>query len=150
LQEVISLWKSSVPSIAHISSINWSISIQPFPASFSTATAAFGAQNVLGLTPASDGPLILLLLSYNWINEVDDKEVEAAAKKLIVDVDAKTREIGGWNRFKYLNYAAPWQEQDVFAGYGEENLQFLRKVRERYDPMGMWRERCPGGFKAFG
>jgi hypothetical protein len=37
--------------------------------------------------------------------------------KLIDDIDKKTREMGGWNRFKYLNYAAWRQEQDVFEGY---------------------------------
>ena len=57
--------------------------------------------------------------------------------------------MGGWNRFKYLNYAAQWQEQDVFGGYGEENLAFLREVVERYDAGGLWRGRCPGGFKVF-
>jgi hypothetical protein len=55
--------------------------------------------------------------------------------------------MGGWNRFKYLNYAAAWQ--DPFAGYGEEKLAFLREVAERYDAVGLWREKCPGGFKVF-
>jgi hypothetical protein len=103
---------------------------------------------VLGLNPA-DGPLILLLLSYNWQNKSDDEEVETAAKKLIADVDEKTREMDGWNKFKYLNYAAGWQEHDVFGGYGEGNLDFLRQVAERYDAGGLWRKRCPGGFKVF-
>lgn len=103
---------------------------------------------MLGLNPA-DGPLILLLLSYNWSSRDDDKDVETAARKLIADIDKKTKEMGVWNRFKYLNYAAAWQEQDVFEGYGEENLAFLRDVGERYDKVGLWRERCPGGFKVF-
>jgi hypothetical protein len=121
------------------------MSIQPFPPAYSAKTASLGG-NVLGLNP-DDGPLILLLLSYNWLNKSDDEEVEAAAKKLVGDVDALTRSRGCYNRFKYLNYAAGWQ--GVFAGYGEENLRFLREVSLKYDEVGLFREKCPGGFKVF-
>ena len=45
----------------------------------------------------------------------------------------------------YQNYAAGYQ--DVFAGYGEENRERLRKIQREYDPDGVFSQLQPGYFK---
>ncbi len=52
---------------------------------------------------------------------------------------------GGLFDFVYMNYADG--SQDVLAGYGAENLEFMRRVAARYDPRQVFQKLCPGGFK---
>lgn len=75
--------------------------------------------NSLGLS-SSSGSLNLFLLSYNWENIEDDEEIKMAAKELISDIDEAARARGIGNDFKYLNYAAGWQ--NPLGGYGEDKL----------------------------
>lgn len=44
-----------------------------------------------------------------------------------------------------MNYA--WAEQNPIASYGKENVEFLRRVQEKYDPDGVWETLVKGGFK---
>lgn len=44
-----------------------------------------------------------------------------------------------------MNYA--WDEMDPIATYGEENIEKIRKVQEKYDPDGVWTKLVKGGFK---
>ena len=125
--------------------MHWAMSIQPFPPAFSEKTAGLGGDS-LGLNP-DDGPLVLFLLSYNWANEADDDAANAAGKKLIAGIDAAAVQAGTFNRYKYLNYAAGWQ--DPLDGYGNENRQKLQTVSLKYDPTGVFQKNCPGGFKLF-
>ena len=56
------------------------------------------------------------------------------------------KEMGLWHPYVYINYADV--EQDVFAGYGEENRERLRQIQRKWDPAGVFGERLqPGGFK---
>ncbi|KAF4838719.1 FAD-dependent monooxygenase yanF [Colletotrichum tropicale] len=47
--------------------------------------------------------------------------------------------------YLYMNYANP--EQDVLGSYGEENVQFLKKVAIKYDPSSFFQRRVSGGWK---
>ena len=44
--------------------------------------------------------------------------------------------MGLWHRFKYANYAHA--NQDVWGGYGEENVARLKKVQREVDPTGVF------------
>lgn len=89
--------------------------------------------------------MILALLSYSWSGFEYDTEATLAAQHLIAAIDAVVKKGGCAAKFRYLNYAASWQ--DPLASYGEESVEFLREVAERYDPEGVFQELCPGGFK---
>lgn len=67
--------------------------------------------------------------------------VKAVLEKAVTEA----KERGLYHPFKYLNYAA--EDQDPLASYGEENLEFLRKVRKAYDSDGLFTTLVPGGFK---
>jgi FAD/FMN-containing dehydrogenase len=53
--------------------------------------------------------------------------------------------MGLHHRYIYQNYANI--SQDVFAGYGEENRDRLRKIQRKYDPEGVFSRLQPGYFK---
>jgi hypothetical protein len=46
------------------------------------------------------------------------------------------KEHGMWHRYKYINYADGGT--DVFAGYGTENREWLRKVKRDVIGNVMW------------
>ncbi|TVY20641.1 Bifunctional solanapyrone synthase [Lachnellula arida] len=134
------LWNDSIATVAPISGVNWAMSIQPWPQPFETQ----GSNNSLGLS-ASNGPLVLFLLSYSWSLESDDAAITTAAQNLIAAIDAATQEAGHYSPFKYLNYAAYWQ--DPIASYGTASVQNLKAVAQKYDPSGVFQTGSPGGFK---
>ncbi|TVY35526.1 Bifunctional solanapyrone synthase [Lachnellula occidentalis] len=140
LTAVENLWNDSIATVAPISGVNWAISIQPWPQPFDTQ----GSGNSLGLS-ASNGPLVLFLLSYSWSLASDDAAITAIAQKLIADIDAATQAAGQYSPFKYLNYAAYWQ--NPIASYGTASLQNLKAVAQKYDPTGVFQIGSPGGFK---
>lgn len=80
-----------------------------------------------------------------WANSADDARVFDTINRFVgrcVDLGGRT---GLNNRFIYMNYAA--QDQDVFAGYGEESVNRLRQVQAKYDPTGVFKTLQPGYFK---
>ncbi|KAK4122097.1 FAD-binding domain-containing protein [Parathielavia appendiculata] len=102
--------------------------------------------NALGLKP-EDGPVMIVQLSLTWSNPALDEVVETSSKELIDKVNALAASRGARskNGYIYMNYAA--DTQDVYAGYGRENLARLRHVAKRYDPEGKFRKLWRGYFK---
>jgi hypothetical protein len=143
VQEVYRLWNQSIAHVSSIHGLNWALVIQPLPAAFLQSGQQHGGDS-LGLSP-TDGNHVLVLLSYTWKNRDDYAKVTAAAQQLVADIDAASTEAGLFNPFKYLNYAAGWQ--DPLAGYGTANVQRLKRVAEKYDPNAVFQKQCPGGFK---
>lgn len=143
--EAYQLWHQSVSSISSIEGASWAIVFQPIPEAF-LEVGEREQGNALGLHP-SDGPHVLVLLAYTWTKKSDDETMTAAAQKLIHDIDAAAQRAGLYSPFRYLNYAAGWQ--DPIAGYGEESVRRLRAVSRRYDPREVFQRLCPGGFKVF-
>ncbi|TGO54056.1 hypothetical protein BCON_0113g00160 [Botryotinia convoluta] len=94
LQNVHSIWRSSIPAISSIVGVNWAMAIQPLP--------------------------IAAMNQSEKENIEDDEEITTAAKKLILEIDEAARERSVGSDFKYLNYVAGWQ--NPLRGYGEEKL----------------------------
>jgi hypothetical protein len=59
-------------------------------------------------------------------------------------VNATAHQLGLGHRYIYQNYASA--AQNVFWGYGEENLEKLRAVSRKYDPNWRVREAAAGVF----
>ena len=102
--------------------------------------------NALGLEGV-DNPLVLCLLSVTWTMAQDDAIVNSVTQTLIESIDQATAAAGVFHRFKYLNYAAPFQ--DPITSYGPASKAQLRAVSKRYDPEGFFQVGVPGGFKLF-
>ncbi|KAI1363924.1 hypothetical protein F5Y08DRAFT_353982 [Xylaria arbuscula] len=134
-------FNEGVPDIQGIEGIVWSLVLEPLPPAF---YARHGKMNSLGLSNRTE-PLVVVLLTASWSNAADDDVVAGAAKKLLGDIESATQALGGWDPYKYLNYAGA--SQDPLGSYGEESLNHLRRVRSRFDPEGVFTHRVPGGFK---
>lgn len=77
---------------------------------------------------------------------VDDAAVLQASENIIARSTALAKEMGLHHRYIYQNYAHI--TQDVFAGYGEKNLERLMEIQKKYDPEGVFGKRLqPGHFK---
>lgn len=103
--------------------------------------------NALGIS-VSDAPLILVGLSIRWLLSSDDASINRMADNIVGRSVAVAKEMGLDNRYIYQNYGS--SDQDVFAGYGEENLAKLRAVSRKYDPKGVFQKLQPGYFKLGG
>jgi FAD/FMN-containing dehydrogenase len=102
--------------------------------------------NALGLKP-EDGPVMIVQLSSTWTSQALDRVVEAGSRELIDKVNALAASRGARskNGYIYMNYAD--KSQDVYAGYGQQNLKRLRSVAKAYDPQGKLRKLWRGYFK---
>jgi len=118
--------------------------------------------NAFGLSP-SDGPLtcmlshlhlesfevntvdLVMLVSASWALPSDDATVLAAAQNIVTSINSTAHQLGLGHRYIYQNYASA--AQNVFWGYGEENLEKLKAVSKKYDPSGVFEKLQPGYFK---
>lgn len=138
LREVHALWNSTVDSIRNVTGIQYLVIFQRTPAVVSG--------NSLGLE-ASEGPLVLCLLSITWTQPSDDDLINNMAKTLISRIEQATKAADLFHRFKYLNYAANFQ--DPIGSYGAVSQANLQRVSKKYDPTGLFQTGVPGGFKLF-
>lgn len=76
-------------------------------------------------------------------------ELEFEARRLLTAYHAAVKQeavkMGAYVPFEYANCAD--KTHDPIATYGEENVAFLRRVKDRYGPGDVLRKRMPGGFK---
>ncbi|KAL3459884.1 hypothetical protein BJX64DRAFT_193950 [Aspergillus heterothallicus] len=124
---------------------SWSIIslFQPLPALFAELGQKKRGGNVLGLDEKKD--YILDLLWLTWDNIEDTELFDWIGETFVEELDAFAKSVGGEYPYIYLNYAA--ENQNPLQSYGEENLEFMRRVAEKYDPLGVFQEQVPGGFK---
>ena len=139
IQKVHQLWSKTITSISHVEGIAHLLILQRLPAT--------RPGNSLGLDVSEDDSLVLLLLSITWTKSKDDTLINSVAQTLIEDIDHATKAAGLFKSFKYLNYAADFQ--DPIGGYGARSKAELRAMSQKYDPNGFFQSQVPGGFKLF-
>lgn len=136
IEKVYQLWSSTVDSIKKIPGIAYFLIFQRMP--------LIEPGNALGLEDIDD-PLVLCLLSVTWTHVGDDAMIKSVTQALIETIDQNTKAAGLFHRFKYLNYAAPFQ--DPISSYGPASKANLHAVSNKYDPEGFFQTGVPGGFK---
>lgn len=145
MSAIFDIANSTAQELRELPNIGYSLSFQPIPTVIASKAAAQGG-NSLGIS-AADGNLFNLLLTVSWDTPADDARVETQAKALFDQSEKVAKDLGLYNKYLYLNYAAPWQ--DPIAGYGDANKASLRAVSKKYDPEGVFQKQVPGGFKLF-
>ncbi|OAP62330.1 hypothetical protein AYL99_04533 [Fonsecaea erecta] len=98
-------------------------------------------ENTLGIS-RQDGPLFVIALLWSWTEPSDDDLIENLARVFAQRLVGTAKAQDKFHRYIYLNYAAG--DQDVFAGYGEQNLAKLVKVSKQYDAEGVFTKLRPG------
>jgi hypothetical protein len=137
LKTVYGLWNDSINIVSNVTGLQYSMNFQRMP------TYVAGNTNSLGLSPG-DGPLTLLQISVTWKLASDDTFMKTAVQNLMASMEKETKG-GVFNRFKYLNYAASFQ--DPLDGYGPASKSKLITASKKYDPTGVFQKALPGGFK---
>ena len=125
--------------------LRYAMAYQAIPTSVMSRSFASGG-NALGLDP-DDGNLVLIFLDISWKKSTDDEIMKKQARSFLKQVETLAADSGMLHRWKYLNYAAQWQ--DPIAGYGHESREKLRDVTRKYDPHGVFQTQVPGGYKLF-
>lgn len=89
--------------------------------------------------------VLVVLIGPRWLDAAYDQKMNAIAADWVNQVNAAAKELGMYQEFLYMNFAA--QFQDPLASYGQANVQFMRTVAKKYDPTGVFQRLAPGGFK---
>lgn len=143
LQSVFTLFKNTVVSVEDIKGMRWTLTYWRLHDSITAKSAAAGG-NSTGLD-TSQGSLVICVLTYSWDDASDDTRMDEMAKNFIEEVDELSKIEGLFNRYKYVNYSAGYQNPII--GYGDEMKMSLQKVSKKYDPEGFFQIGVPGGFK---
>lgn len=138
-------YTSAMESLKSVEGLTYSSTLQPYPVSLMEKSEALGG-NIFGLD-ASQGPLVFVLALTWWKNKQDDEKIISTFKGVLDKVDQIAAEKGTASPYKYLNYA--WTSQEPIKSYGAENVDFLKRASQEYDPNGLFQKGVPGGFKLF-
>jgi FAD/FMN-containing dehydrogenase len=146
IHRIHALWKGLVPEIsaqyAYAKPVA-EITFQALPAPPRNGTSP----NSLGFSPTEtpEKDLIFLQIIFTFEDAAATEGFEEALKDLVALIEALAKEQGVYHRYKYLNFAASFQ--DPLASYGAEEIGKLKGVARRYDPAGVFQTQVPGGFK---
>ncbi|KAI0386947.1 hypothetical protein F5Y04DRAFT_288746 [Hypomontagnella monticulosa] len=145
LMAAYEIYVNALGPLKAINGLTTSFTLQAYPKSLLDITESAGG-NSLGINP-SDGPLMSILLLSFWQDKEDDDKIHSAFKGVIeaVDRDAATR--GTAVLYKYMNYAAPFQ--DPINAYGKEIKAKLQATSKKYDPEGLFQKGLSGGWRLF-
>ncbi|KAL6237470.1 hypothetical protein BDW75DRAFT_228661 [Aspergillus navahoensis] len=119
------------------------VTVQPWVPLFWEHSEDHGG-DVLGLE-RFQANMLNIAWDYSWDDSADDELLYGLARSAREQLDYYARSIDAYNEYIYLNYAD--RTQDPLRGYGTENLEFLRRVSEEFDPDGVFQRLVPGGFK---
>ena len=81
----------------------------------------------------------------SWSNAADDAEIEALVSSFNAEIEKQLEAKDLAVRYIYLNDADKGQK--AFESYGVENVLKLKAIREKYDPIKVFTNLMPGGFK---
>ena len=144
--KMIDIFMEEARPIANVSGLVTTFEMLPITESTVAQFAQRGG-NALGISTA-DAPLILAGVPTRWADAADDARILQMVVNVIDRSVAAAKEMGLEHRYIYQNYA--YQGQDVFKGYGDENLAKLRAVSRKYDPEAVFQKLQPGYFKLGG
>lgn len=128
--KILEIFKEEFDKIKHIEGMQPNVVMHPFSRRALSRMSKNGG-NSLGLKE-EDGPLVIVNYAGSWTHEKDDTAFYDAYYKWMNRSEAAAKEMGLWHRFKYINYAEG--TQDVWTGYGEENLRRLKQIQRKIDP----------------
>ncbi|KAH4258075.1 hypothetical protein HBI04_094760 [Parastagonospora nodorum] len=147
VHKVHRLWRSRVPSICdEHASANPSaeLTFQALPSPPKNGSSP----NSLGFAPNErTDDMVFLQIVFTFDGVQATESFNKGLKELIAAIEQLTYAEGVYHPYKYLNFAAGFQ--DPIGGYGAEQKMKLQQVARKYDPTGMFQRQVPGGFKLF-
>ncbi|CAO2654998.1 Nn.00g117310.m01.CDS01 [Neocucurbitaria sp. VM-36] len=148
VHRIHALWKDLVPEVAKQYAYAKPIAeltFQALPSPPRNGTSPNSLGFTANETPEKD--LIFLQIVFTFTDAAASEGFEEALKDFLKLIEGVAKEEGVLHRYKYLNFAASFQ--DPFDSYGEEQKETLREVAKKYDPEGVFQTQVAGGFKLF-
>jgi hypothetical protein len=144
--KVHALWKSLIPEICETyayANPSAELTYQALP----PPPINSSAPNSLGFSPHEPHltSLVFLQIVFTFDGADATAGFDKGLKDLIEVVEELTQEEGVYHPYKYLNFAAWFQ--DPLGSYGKEQKNRLKEVARKYDPTGLFQKQVPGGFK---
>ena len=90
-------------------------------------------------------PLFWVEESFTWGDPADDPIIEEWITRVNANITSQLEAVNATAKYLYLNDADP--DQPVFEGYPVENVKRLQLIRDKYDPLMIFTNLMPGGFK---
>ena len=136
-----------VPLVKNIPGIAPAMVFQPTFANQQCTKRGGNALNIAAAADSDAKAMNQVLFPWTWDDAKDDAFLHSILKSALEQGETWARELGVYHPFIYANYAGPWQ--DIWRGYGEENVRELKKLQRRYDPEEIFTKGglCGGGFK---
>ncbi|MCJ1285530.1 hypothetical protein MMC26_004870 [Xylographa opegraphella] len=127
------------------SGLRYALAYQAVPTCTMSRSLTSGG-NALGLDPG-DGNLVLIFLDISWKKATDEEVMNRQARSFVKQVEMLAASSDMLHRWRYLNYAAQWQNPIGSYGYGDREK--LRAASREYDPDQVFQKQVPGGYKLF-
>ncbi|EMR62626.1 putative fad binding domain-containing protein [Eutypa lata UCREL1] len=124
----------------------YTAAIEPLKAREGIVRSATQGGNVLGLETEL-GPFVSILFLTFWERREDDEKIVDTLREALDQVEREAETRGTLVPFKYLNYAATFQ--DPIGSYGGGNIENLHHASQKFDPEGLFQKGVPGGWKLF-
>ena len=112
---------------------------------FSTQQSISNHTTQMPFSPNKEHVYVGLDVTVQWSSPSDDAAITSATESLLRQAIAAAKSQDDYNEYLYLNYAL--QAQDPISSYGQQNLDDLRQVSQKYDRDGVFQKLVPGGFK---
>jgi hypothetical protein len=143
MKKLHEVWLETLEPLKTAKGLIFSLGFFPLTKALLENSKAAGG-NAKNIDP-EDGPLFIILLNPTWDSPEDDARVQGGVKDLVATFKRVAGERELLHRYIFTNYA--YQDEDVFAGYGGDAVEEMKKVSKKYDPEGVFQTGVPGGFK---
>lgn len=144
VQIIHDTFKSGVHSeLSEIANLQASITFQPVTKDFVSHSARTGG-NPQGVD-ISKAPFFWMAENFSWDSAEDDATVQAAADKITANINYLLHTRSFNTQYLYMNDAG--EGQTIFENYPAANLLKLKLIRAKYDPLRIYTDLMPGGWK---
>jgi len=111
---------------------------------FGSTTAQIAAQNGGNVMGVSAKAQTWWHPTVQWTNPADDAKNHQALIDLAHSIQVSAQAKGLYDKYIFANVAA--RDQQVLQGYGQSNVDFMKTVSRKYDPLQTFQKLQNGGF----
>jgi hypothetical protein len=129
--------------LANVPGLQASITFQPVTKDFVSHNLKTGG-NPQGID-ISKAPFFWMVENWTWTDAADDAKVRAAADSVTADINGMLKARSADATYLYMNDAGKGQQ--IFQSYPAANLRRLKAIRAKYDPLKIYTNLLPGGWK---
>ncbi|KAK6531739.1 hypothetical protein TWF694_002914 [Orbilia ellipsospora] len=143
-KDMWNIWNTNVASkFSTVAGFQGTIAFQPITTTNIAAGKAAGG-NSLGLDN-NTGTMAIINLTHQWSNSANDAAILAALDSTLALLVSYAKSKGIYHPYYYLNYAR--KQDNPIGSYGSASVSAMRTVSRKYDPLGVFQDLVPGGFK---